>query len=84
MKNRYMIVTLESMLHEPEIVIPKIAQFCEIDDYDEGLSYAIDVLDPTYRFEKRDDLDIQTSQILDDIVKETREELGYGFREHWS
>ena len=78
-----MLVKFEDMVNSPGSVIPRIAEFCEIEDHDKIVQYAEDLLDPTYRFEKRAKIDAPTSLILDKQIEETRQRFGYEFRENW-
>jgi len=83
MKDRSMVVRFEDMVLSPNSVVAEIAKFCEIDERDNIVGYASNVLDPSYRFEKRDQVDAQTSLKLDQKIRETRQRLGYKLRENW-
>lgn len=83
LKYKFMIIKFENMVSNPRAVIADIAKFCEINDYEDILHYADRLLEPTYRFNKRDKVDPHTSLKLDTKIKEMRQRLGYEFREEW-
>jgi hypothetical protein len=83
MENRSMIVKFEDMVSCPAPVVHRIAKFCEIDEREVIVDYASRLLDSTYRFEKRDIVDVRTSSVLDQIIKNTRQRVGYESRKNW-
>ena len=78
-----MVVRFEDMVLSPNSVLAGIAKFCEIDECENIIGYASSLLDPSYRFEKRDRVDARTSLILDKQIREARQRLGYELRENW-
>ena len=80
---RSMLVRFEDIVNMPETTMPKIAEFCEIEGNKPIVQLAEGLLDPTYRFEKRDKVDRSTSASIDQLIKVTRERLGYKYRENW-
>lgn len=83
MGERSMVVKFEDMVLDPQGVITKVAKFCEMDSYEEVSRFAVGLLDPSYRFEKREKVDAETSLKLDQQICELRDRLGYKFRESW-
>ncbi len=78
-----MVVKFEDLVRSPKYVVSGIVKFCEIDECENIVGYASSLLDPSYRFEKRDRVDALTSLRLDQQIRETRQRLGYELRKNW-
>ena len=83
MKDRSIVVRFEDMELSPISVLVGLAKFCEIDECEINIGCASSLLDPSYRFEKRDRVDARTSLILDKQIREARQRLGYELRKNW-
>jgi len=78
-----MVVRFEDMVLSPNSVLAGIAKFCVIDEWENIIGYGSRLLDPSYRFGKRDRVDARISLILDQQIRETRHRLGYEASENW-